>query len=610
MLEAIIRLLRRDKRGISNVIVVMLSLILIVMIVGNVVLWSYQMNQLDLERTQEKVQITNVTRITRSSWFTAEEEFSILTGTRLSGTYTDTEFIDDFHETFREEIPSVGYNPSAYTLGGFTKFVSGSITDLRSDNGVYMQFSSYPSAFSDTAENFGNTSPGGSRSDIRNVIAGSLFTPLKDGEAQSITAYIRIMAVSKRMKCAIYLHSNLSLVAQTEEKTVSAGTYGWVTFNFSAPKPVLKADTEYLLVAWSETGNGNAYLYYVSGTANQGHYVSSTYGIDFPNPMPEPTHESRAYSIYCTFKPAIEETIEVEFTGASNTESWTNLTWTVDNCFTIEEVFTIFQLFNYETGEYPASGDGYLTTTIGTTDTTITQTITTNSTRFRDANGNWKLRIQGIKSADKPFNFKVDWIEYKVTMAGIYRLDIHAYCVIDLFTYPLDYIQSIEILVRYNVTENLEKWFIKAYNWTSMEFNDVGFNNTDGSQPMLNEWNDYAINVTVNWRDYVKSDGTLLIKFADEGLNTSQTIIEIDFLGVRAIIDGARINLRNSGSLTTHVVAIWIINPTNHQRYSANLFINSGEETTYIRADIKLPENKFTAKIVTERGNIAVFMVD
>jgi hypothetical protein len=55
---------------------------------------------------------------------------------------------------------------------------------------------------------------------------------------------------------------------------------------------------------------------------------------------------------------------------------------------------------------------------------------------------------------------------------------------------------------------------------------------------------------------------------------------------------------------------MWIINSTNHQRYSANLFINSGEEATYIRADIKLPEGKFTVKIVTERGNMAVFVVD
>ena len=62
-MRTITKLLKREKRGISTVIVVMLSLVLVVIIVGNVVLWSYQMNQVDLERTQETLTLANVTRI-------------------------------------------------------------------------------------------------------------------------------------------------------------------------------------------------------------------------------------------------------------------------------------------------------------------------------------------------------------------------------------------------------------------------------------------------------------------------------------------------------------------------------------------------------------------
>jgi len=58
MLKNIARRLKRDKRGVSNVMVVMLSLVLIVIIVDNIVLWDYQMNQLDWERMQEKIEIT------------------------------------------------------------------------------------------------------------------------------------------------------------------------------------------------------------------------------------------------------------------------------------------------------------------------------------------------------------------------------------------------------------------------------------------------------------------------------------------------------------------------------------------------------------------------
>lgn len=61
-MQAATRHLRRDNRGISTVIVVMLSLALLVTVVGNMVLWSYQMNELDMQRIQENVSLKNVTQ--------------------------------------------------------------------------------------------------------------------------------------------------------------------------------------------------------------------------------------------------------------------------------------------------------------------------------------------------------------------------------------------------------------------------------------------------------------------------------------------------------------------------------------------------------------------
>jgi Na+-transporting NADH:ubiquinone oxidoreductase subunit NqrC len=74
---------KRGKRGISTVIVVMLSLVLVVIVVGNVVLWSYQMNQVDTDKMQETLSLTNVAN-TRSPWGTAQNEFSISAGSILS----------------------------------------------------------------------------------------------------------------------------------------------------------------------------------------------------------------------------------------------------------------------------------------------------------------------------------------------------------------------------------------------------------------------------------------------------------------------------------------------------------------------------------------------
>lgn len=611
MLEAIIKrlkTLKSGKKGVSNVIVVMLSLVLVVIIVANVVLWSYQMTQLDLERMQETLSIANVMRLTRSQWFTTQKEFSISVGSKISGSYTDTKLIDGLHEKFVEEIATISYNPSAYNPTSYTTLISGTLNDLQSDNDVYMQLRSSPSSFSGDTEIFGNTIAGtpNNRRNTEDTIVGSLFVPAKDGEAQSIAAYIRMTSNSKRMRCAIYLHSNLTLIAQTAEILVPVGT-AWVTFNFPAPKPVLRANTEYLLVAWSESGNGYAYLQFTSGTANQGHYVSLNYGAVFPDQIPAPAHDNRAYSIYCNFKPATEERVEVEFTGMSDTNSWAGITWTIDACSTAESVNATFQLFNYQSGQYPTSGNGYMATIIGMSDVTVTQSITINPTYFRNDSGGWKLKVTVLKTSETSFDLKVDWIEFKVTSPSVYRLDISNQFVIDLSTYPLSFIDGVEVLTRYNVSEASERWFIKAYNWSGASFSDLGFNITEGNRPILNEWNNYAVKINENLADYISSNGTLLVKFYNEGLSGNQSTINIDFFGVRILLDGALLSIKNGGSLTVHIVSLWVVTTNNHKRYDAEFFINSGESAAYIRADIPLPDGNFTVKIVTDRGNIAVF---
>ncbi|MEM4701570.1 MAG: hypothetical protein QXZ51_05460, partial [Candidatus Bathyarchaeia archaeon] len=591
MLEAIIKRLKglnNDRRGVSNVLVVMLSLILITVIVANVVLWNYQMNQLDIERMHELASITNAIRLTRSQWFTAQNEFLIMTGTRISGSYTDTEAIDGFYESFREELPSVHYNPSDYALGNSTRLVSGEVADLKTDNSVYMQFQSYPTAFSNTTENFGNTAVSTSARNTENTIVGSVFTPTKDGEAQSITIYASVTSSSKNIKCAIYLHNGLSLLAQTEEKTVPVST-AWVTFNFNEPKPILRANTEYLLVAWAQSGSGFAYLYYTSGQQNQGHYVSRTYTGSFPNPLPNPNHEARAYCIYCTFKPASEEKVEAEFNGVSDAYLWMNLTWIVNTCCTMDNVAVTFQLYNWQTGEYPTSGEGFENRIIGTDEVNITQSISVNPMAFKDTEGNWKIKITGTQAAETPFIFKVDWIELKATLSNIYRLELSNFFTIDLSTYPLNHVYGVEIMVKYNVSEADERWFIKAYDWASGNFSDTGFNSTEGNQPTPKEWNDYAVSINDDWTRYIRGDGVIQIMFRDGGTSENQTPVHIDFIGVRVILNGIRLDIKNSGATTAHIVSLWVINATHHKRYDVNFFINSGDGETYIRVDIAPP---------------------
>jgi hypothetical protein len=73
---------------------------------------------------------------------------------------------------------------------------------------------------------------------------------------------------------------------------------------------------------------------------------------------------------------------------------------------------------------------------------------------------------------------------------------------------------------------------------------------------------------------------------------------------------GISIDIKNTGSVSVHVVAFWISNLTLHQRYDVDEILNAGETLTCIRTDIALPQDGFLVKVVTERGNVAVFSVD
>ncbi len=186
------------------------------------------------------------------------------------------------------------------------------------------------------------------------------------------------------------------------------------------------------------------------------------------------------------------------------------------------------------------------------------------------------------------------------------ELDINGTFSIDLSSYPLAIIQSVEIQMRYRVDDTGEKWFLKAYNWTSQTYSNSGFNSTSGHAP-VSGWNNYTVDLTNQWRSYVRDDGRILVKVHDQGPDSTRTNVDIDFLGLRAIINGALFTFQNKGSPTIHLVSIWVINSTKHRRYNADVFVNSGEIFCCQRVDITLPIGQYTVKAVTERGNKAIY---
>ncbi len=70
---------------------------------------------------------------------------------------------------------------------------------------------------------------------------------------------------------------------------------------------------------------------------------------------------------------------------------------------------------------------------------------------------------------------------------------------------------------------------------------------------------------------------------------------------------GANFEVKNNSPTGVCIVAIWVDDATTHKRYTAYLFLNPGETETYTRSDISLPKDYTIVKVVTERGNLAIF---
>ena len=152
---------------------------------------------------------------------------------------------------------------------------------------------------------FGYTTQGSSSSNgnLENYILGSIYTtPGYDVTAQSITAYIQVGG-THTIKAAIYTSTG-SLVAQTSAVSVTTSSDGWVMFAFASGVQ-LTANTNYLLVVWSDSGNNEANMYYTS-SGGSGRWYSIDYSDNsgnFPASVTFNTSTvgSYRYSIYCTF---------------------------------------------------------------------------------------------------------------------------------------------------------------------------------------------------------------------------------------------------------------------------------------------------------------------
>jgi hypothetical protein len=571
MLQAIIRRLKREKRGISTVIVVMLSLVLVVVIVGNVVLWSYQMNQLDWEKMQERIDIVNTQSI-NENWTQNPTAYALKGSTSwVSGDVLDLAADDDVYITFR----------SYYSGTGTVDFVDNNLSDVDSsaDIGTHSDFSAQYGidGIMDTLQEgdagggeqwispTGYEDPGSGWNLETRAYDDSLGTfawawiPADSWSeylvlthnaitCDKIQYWVRVQNVAiDQLEVDIdngswiNVHSGAGTWREWVNVSFSETSVTRMRFRFhnshaSQNRWVLLYEADFLQlpnyeldleVQWTNVNYDHVIerLYIYGGTMGaenirvdvwtgsewenllsdlvsgwniisvSSYLNSSTFTLRFKGgtETSDTVQDSWDIDAALLLVWTYEYTLEVEFTGLSNVEDWTQLEWTTNTAWTTGSVNVTLQLYNFTLDGYPTSGDGFVAYTSDSSpnvDENRSQTININPTDFRNATGHWKLKIKGTKTGTTRFDLKADWVEFRETKIGT------------LFTFE------------------------------------------------------------------------------------------------------------NGGPVTSHLVSLWINNSTSHQRYEMDLFIAPGETASYFCKNIILSDGEYIIKVSTKRGNMAVFSED
>jgi len=375
--------------------------------------------------------------------------YNISTGTYVSGSVpADVQNVDTQYFIVRSAVSTNNtytYNPSDFNLLGSTTNISGALSDLQSNNEGYMTFRSYGSTSSTstpiTNMNFTSNSSGwtytevdakgycyngGWQSSGGNTLGSGggchrvyYNDPSSTQPASSVTDYMRITYSFTTPSNSWYSQK----ASFAWKYALDSGSYSTQTLTVKAK--LLDAADAVLETLYTTTTMQTSWQYQTNLAIASSLSTSTTYKLQLEFSIVNGGSGNKAnifqVSIYwddagVKFTYYSEYTMEVEFTGTSNTQDWTKLVWTVDSAWTTGSVTVTLQLYNYTLGNWSPSGSGYISYTSNATlntDETQSQTITTNPTHFRNGAGSWRIKVKGVKSTTAQFDFKADWIEFK-----------------------------------------------------------------------------------------------------------------------------------------------------------------------------------------------------
>ncbi len=385
---------------------------------------------------------------------------------------------DTLTEAASGTVPQNFY-PSSWTALGSTTYVSGFLSDLVADDSVTMKLRSYVSAYSssqystigyDNANSAILTSSAnsiswqhttGTGNDRILLVAVDVFNSGGTPTTVSSVTYdgialtqvgTALYSTNPQVRSYVFRLVNPSSGTKTITANFAASTLavgGSVTYtNVNQTNPVqtsntatgsgssqsvsLTASGSYSKMLYGHMGSSDNSAYTVNegtGQTNRWAQIAQKYkgrGSDKSvtsgsSSMSWTTSKTVSWvAIAVLLQPTqlpSECTCEAEFAGLSDTASWDRLTWTIDSSASTTGVGVTFQLYNYATGQYPTSGDGYIAGATGT------QTIAVNPADFRNSTGYWKLKVTAVKSTSTQFDLNLDLMRYSPEVPN-YALDL------------------------------------------------------------------------------------------------------------------------------------------------------------------------------------------
>ncbi len=569
----------------------MLSLVLVVIIVSNVFLWSYQMNQADWERTQEKIDILEVTS-NAENW-TQNPSAYILGGstTLMSGSTSNLAADDDSYMILRSYQPTINEYVQSNTSNVDSAANKGTESNFAAlQNGPDSVFDTLTEANTGSPSTFGSSTGTSYVAVGANQLYGSVFTSPADAQGatiSSLTWYGRKQSAGNgSSKAVLVLASTNTILAVSNTVSFSNVAQEW-TNTFASP-PTISASTNYILMMIFDSATR---LYYGSGVSNQGVGDTTNSYVSPTNPTDADVVNSNQYRIIAAYNGVNYELdrevqwIDVDYTqpnerlciyggamGAENlgVDVWAGSSW--------QNV-----IVNLASGWNNVSVASYLTS----------QTFT--------------IRFKGQTEASD-------------TVQDGWNVDavlLHVWSDENFAEAEFMGLSNTENWAQLNWTTNTA-WTtdsvsvtIQLYNFTSGAYQTSGFGYTTYTSSATPNTDENSSQTTsVRTSDFRDSSGNWKIKITGIKAGATQFDLRADFVEFHEVTEGGtQITFQNGGSLTTHIVSIWITNSTSHQRFAADLFINSGETLSKTYPNMNLPSADYTVKVATERGNMAILPI-